>query len=258
VQEDGEARASGDVVKVTIWGPRSGPASPHLSAVAALHRHGAEAASVLLGVDGVLDGERQRARFVASNRGVPAMTVAVGERAVIAAALAEVDGPAHLVTVEIVESSSRYPRAKLQSEGVERNSGMDRVSVPAEAGVEPKLRIEQPSLHGAAARVTLVTSEIAAGEGHPRYLGLIHELRREGAAGATALRGVWGFRGREMPHGDRVLALRRDVPMLVEVVDAPDRAERWNKLALSLSGDEDVVYSQAIPRIFTLDRLQSG
>jgi PII-like signaling protein len=220
VQEDGEARASGDVVKATIWGPRSGPSSPHLKSVAALHRHGAEAATVLLGVDGVLDGERRRARFVAANRGVPAMTVAVGKRGAIDAALAEVVAAAHLVTVEPVVTFCR---------------------------------IATVSLHGAAARVTLVTSEVAAGGARPRYLELIHELRREGAAGATALRGVWGFRGGGEPHGDRVLALRRDVPMLVEAVDAPERAARWNEIALSLAGAGDVVYSQSIPRTFTLD-----
>ena len=59
------------------------------AAVAA--RHGAESATVLLGVDGILEGERRRARFVAGNRGVPAMTVGVGQRAAIEAAVAEVD-----------------------------------------------------------------------------------------------------------------------------------------------------------------------
>jgi PII-like signaling protein len=102
-----EGRAPGDEVRVTIWGPRTGPRSPHMSAVDALHRHGAEAAMVLLGVDGVLDGERRRARFVASNHEVPALTVAVGEWGRIEAALAEVNGAAPLVTVEAVELSSR-------------------------------------------------------------------------------------------------------------------------------------------------------
>ena len=81
-------RGRGTLVKATVWGPRSGSGSPHLAAVAAFHAHGAEAATVLLGVDGVLGGERRRARFVGANRGVPAITVAVGERGAIEAALA--------------------------------------------------------------------------------------------------------------------------------------------------------------------------
>jgi PII-like signaling protein len=232
------ANAPEDEVRVTIWGPRTGPRSPHMSAVDAFHRHGAEAAMVLLGVDGVLDGERRRARFVASNHDVPALTVAVGERGRIEAALAELDGAAPLVTVEAVELSRR----------------IGTVSLHAEPAVEPKLLIERPSLHGAAAtRVTYVTSEIATSGAHPRYLELIHRLREEGAAGATALRGVWGFRGTTPPHGDRVLALRRDVPILVEAIDAPEAAARWRELALSFAGDDDVVHSQPIEKTLTLE-----
>jgi PII-like signaling protein len=231
-----------DVVKVTIWGPRSGSASPHLDAVAALKRYGMEAAEVLLGVDGVLEGERRRARFVAGNQGVPALTVAIGERGAIDGALAELDDAAHLVTVEAVETKLRIEQPS--HHGSARDAG----------GVESYSRATGANDHGGAAtRVTLVTSEIASGDIHPRYLELVHALRREGAAGATALRSVWGFRGGEEPHGDRVLALRRDVPIVVETVDTPERAARWLELALSLAGEEDVVYSQRIPKAFTLD-----
>jgi PII-like signaling protein len=231
--EDGE-----EVVKATIWGPRTGAESPHLEAVAAFKRHRAESATVLLGVDGVLDGERRRARFVAGNRDVPGMTVAIGARAAIDAAVAEVNGAAHLVTVEVVETYRRIATVSLHTDGA----------------VESKWHISPPSLHTPPARrVTLVTSEIATGGAHPRYVELIHSLRREGAAGATALRGVWGFRGDGEPRGDRVLALRRDVPMVVEAVDVPERAARWLEEAGSIAGEEDVVYSQEIQRILTLE-----
>ena len=217
-----------DVVRATVWGPRSGSESPHLRAVDALHRHGADCATVLLGVDGVLDGGRRRARFVASNRGVPAITVAVGERGAITAAVAELGAIANLVTIE---------------------------------GVEPFFRREKERLHGSGpsggadegTRVTLVTSEIARSGDHPLYLELIHSLRRGGAPGATALRGVWGFRGEAAPHGDRVLALRRDVPLIVETVDTAERSAGWLEIAESLSGASDVVYSQRGLRILTLD-----
>lgn len=195
-----------ETVEATIWGPRTGPASPHLEAVAALKRHGAASATVLLGVDGVLEGERRRARFLAGNRGVPAVTVGVGPRTAVDAAIAEVDGAAHLVTVAPV--------------------------APSPASAE-------------AIRVTLVTSEVASRGPHPAYVEFIHRLRRENAAGATAQRGVWGFRGQEEPHGDRVLALRRDVPMVVEAVDTPARAARWLELAQEIACEEDVVYSSA-------------
>jgi PII-like signaling protein len=208
-------------VKVTIWGPRRRPASPHREAVAALKRHGAESATVLLGVDGVLDGERRRARFVAGNRGVPAMTVGVGPRTAIDAAVAEVDGAANLVTVEAVEPCSRIG------------------GVSHRGDAEGSATVE-------ATRVTLVTSEVASRGSRPVYLEFIHRLRREGAAGATAQRGVWGFRGEEEPRGDRVSALRRGVPMVVEVIDAPERAARWHEIARELACEGDVVYAQRV------------
>jgi PII-like signaling protein len=220
---DGSASSTADdLVKATIWGPRTGPTSPHLEAVGALKRHGAESATVLLGVDGVLDGERRRARFVAGNHGVPAVTIGVGTRATIDPAVAEVNGAAHLVTVEPVAPYS----------------DIDRVSRHADAS---------------STRVTLITSETASRDGRPAYLEFIHQLRGERAPGATAQRGVWGFRGKGEPHGDRVLALRRDVPMLVEVVDAPERAARWLELAHSLACEGDAVHSQAIGRSLTLE-----
>jgi PII-like signaling protein len=166
---------------------------------------------VLLGLDGVLEGERRRARFVAGNRGVPAITVGVGPRAAIDAAVAQIHAP-------VVTCS----------------------------------RIGGGSHHTDAVRVTLVTSEAASRGSRPVYVELIHRLRREGAAGATALRGVWGFRGDGEPHGDRVLALRRDVPMIVEVVDAPERAARWLELAREVACPGDVVYAQGVREAITL------
>jgi len=230
-----------DRVRVTVWGPRTGPTSPHLEAVAALRRRGAESATVVLGVDGVIDGERRRARFLAGNRGVPAMTVGVGRRAAIEAALAEVDGTAHLVTVEAVESYFRIAGPSHHAEPA------------ADPRVVAKWPISPPSHHGTAAiRVALVTSEVASRGSHPAYLELIHRLRREGAPGATAQRRVWGFRGDGEPHGDRVLALRRDVPLVVEVVDAAERAARWLELAREVACDGDIVYAQAVPEAITL------
>src|SRR4029077_12034200 len=209
-----------DVVRATIWGQRTGPRSPHLRAVDALYRHGAEWATVLLGLDGVLEGERRRARLLAANRGVPALTVAVGERGAIVAALAEVGGLAGLVTLEGGERNRPYTTEKL---------------------------------HGARVRVMLLTSEAAHGAEGPLYFEFVRALRHGGAAGATVLRGVWGFRGDAAPHGDRVLALRRDVPLIVETVDTAERAAEWLGIAESLAGESDGVCSRHVPTILSFD-----
>ncbi len=257
----GEGDGEGDVaerVKVTVWGPRTGPGAPHLGAVAALRRHGADSATVLLGVDGVLEGERRRARFLAGNRGVPAVTVGVGTRAAVETALAELDGAAHLVTVEAVATYRRIATVSCHTDAAVEPKW--RIGPPwlhgeatAEPPVAPSSRIPRVRRHGAGAvRVTLVTSEVASRGSHPAYLEFIHQLRREGAAGATAQRGVWGFRGDGEPHGDRVLALRRDVPMVVEVVDAPERAARWLEMARRFACAGDVVYAETVDEAIAL------
>ena len=60
---------------------------------------------------------------------------------------------------------------------------------------------------------------------------LMAHLRDAGVRGATALRGVWGFRPGEHPHGDAFWALRHRVPVLVVVVDAPERIGRAYEIA---------------------------
>ena len=37
---------------------------------------------------------------------------------------------------------------------------------------------------------------------------------RPAPRGATCLRGIWGFHGDHAPHGDRLLQLRRHVPVV--------------------------------------------
>jgi PII-like signaling protein len=49
-----------------------------------------------------------------------------------------------------------------------------------------------------------------------------------------------------------VLALRRDVPVIVEAVDAAEAASRWREIADSLAGETDLVHSQAVGRMFAL------
>lgn len=75
-------------------------------------------------------------------------------------------------------------------------------------------------------KLTLFSSEPTGA-----HLRLLRGLRRSGAAGATCLRGIWGYSGDSTPHGDRLFALRRRVPVLTIVVDEAARIERWQEIA---------------------------
>jgi len=60
--------------------------------------------------------------------------------------------------------------------------------------------------------------------GHrPLYEALIELLRKEGFAGATALRGICGFGANRVYHTQKLLDLSADLPVIIEVVDSLDK-----------------------------------
>ena len=63
---------------------------------------------------------------------------------------------------------------------------------------------------------------------HHRSLAdaLLEMLREEGLAGATVLRGVAGFGAHSRIHTAHVLRLSEDLPIVIEVIDRPDRIEK--------------------------------
>lgn len=242
-------------VKLTVYSGRHarlGGAPAHVGVVAALHRHGVAGATALLGVDGTAAGRRLRARFLAANRWVPSIVVAVGERERIGAALAglSAEGEAPLATLEAVRvlrrdgadlaPGFRCSPSAYSTDEEQRDEGED------EGG-------ERMGGEGVWTKLSLYCSERSEHAGHPLYLELIRRLRAEGAAGATALRGVWGYHGDHAPHGDRLLALRRHVPIVVNFLDAPERAERWLGIAAELTAETGLLTAETVPRVLTLE-----
>jgi PII-like signaling protein len=90
-------------------------------------------------------------------------------------------------------------------------------------------------------------NEQARTDGHPLHHRLIRTLRQAGAAGATSLRGIWGYDGDHKPHGDSSWQLRRRAPILIVIVDTPQRARRWFQLVDELTSQVGVVTSEMVP-----------
>jgi len=59
--------------------------------------------------------------------------------------------------------------------------------------------------------------------GKPLYEAIVHEARQRGMAGATVLRGVMGFGAHSRMHTAKILRLSEDLPMVIEIVDKPER-----------------------------------
>jgi PII-like signaling protein len=91
-------------------------------------------------------------------------------------------------------------------------------------------------------KLTMYSSEPAG-----FHLRLIRHLRSFGGAGATCLRGIWGYSGAEAPHGDRLLALRRRVPVVTTVVDRAERMPEWHEIASQLAAGGGLLIREGIP-----------
>lgn len=59
--------------------------------------------------------------------------------------------------------------------------------------------------------------------GRPLYELIVEDARRRGLAGATVLRGVLGFGATSRIHTAKILRLSEDLPMIIEIVDKPER-----------------------------------
>jgi PII-like signaling protein len=59
------------------------------------------------------------------------------------------------------------------------------------------------------------------------YEVIVDEARKRGMAGATVLRGIMGFGAHSRMHTAKVLRLSEDLPVIIEIVDKPERIEAF-------------------------------
>lgn len=71
--------------------------------------------------------------------------------------------------------------------------------------------------------LTIYIGESDHWQGQPLYIAILETLRREGFAGATVLRGVAGFGAHSRIHTAAILRLSEDLPLVIEVVDNPEK-----------------------------------
>jgi PII-like signaling protein len=215
-----------DEAKLTVYlgrGARAGSRPAHIALVDLLRRHGVAGASTLLGVDGTAHGRRRRARFAGANGHVPLIVVSVGDAARIAAALPELD------------ALLGDPVRTLERVRVCKRDGV-RLAAPHDVATDGVWR-----------KLTVVCGEQSRAGGEPLADALVRGLRESAAAGATALRGIWGYHGDHAPHGDRLWQLRRRVPVIVATVDTPERSARSYEVIDALTERDGLVLSERVP-----------
>jgi PII-like signaling protein len=223
----------GASLKITIFGTRgarAGGRPAHEAAVEVLHGHGAAGASVSLGVDGAAGGRRLRARLLARNPAVPVLIEGVGSHEAIAAALPEL--------APLFEE----PLMTIEQALICKRDGMllSAPSLPAES---------DPAGLAYWQKLVVQTGEHAGAQHGEIHSALVRRLRREGAAGATSLRAQWGYSGEHRPHGERLLALGRRVPVLTVVLDTPANMRRWFEIVDEMTPRTGLVTSEIVPAL---------
>lgn len=81
-------------------------------------------------------------------------------------------------------------------------------------------------LQGKALRVIIYFGESDHYEGKALHAALLEFLRREGAAGATIVRGLSGFGAHSRIHTAKIVEISFDLPLRLEWVDQPETVER--------------------------------
>lgn len=64
----------------------------------------------------------------------------------------------------------------------------------------------------------------------PLYEWIVQQARREKMAGATVLRGIQGFGAHSLIHTTKILRLSEALPVVVEIVDIPEKIETFLEL----------------------------
>ena len=81
------------------------------------------------------------------------------------------------------------------------------------------------SKHGQLLRIFIGESD--RHDGQPLYQWIVRKARKEGLAGATVLRGLEGFGARSRLHTAKILRLSTDLPVVIEIVDRPEKIEAF-------------------------------
>jgi PII-like signaling protein len=164
-----------------------------------LREQGASGATVLLGVDGILNGARRRAGLLSRNVDVPMATIAVGATDVLKRVLRAL--PDVLATALV---------------------NLERIAVVKRNGehLEPLPQVFDPEVWIALRVYTRQSTHVST--------LLTRRIRAAGGAGITTVRGEWGFSSDERPFGDRFGTLTSHVPTYTVLVDRPAKiAELW-------------------------------
>jgi PII-like signaling protein len=90
--------------------------------------------------------------------------------------------------------------------------------------------------------------------GAPLYEAIVLEARKRGLAGATVMKGFMGFGAHSRIHTAKLLELSQDLPIVIEIVDAPDKIEAFMPDLEQMVGDGLITLERAEVRLYRPSR----
>lgn len=82
-------------------------------------------------------------------------------------------------------------------------------------------------LEGRGERLTIFVGETDQHHHKPLYTEIVHRAHAAGLAGATVVRGLEGYGASRHIHTTRILSLSEDLPVVVIIVDIPERIDAF-------------------------------
>jgi PII-like signaling protein len=193
-----------------------------------LRRRDIPGATAMPGVDGSARGRRQRAQFFSRDAVAPLMVIAVGSGGQIGTILPELG------------DLLRHPLMTLERVRLCKHNGQ-LINRPEQvSGVDD---------HGFALyqRLAIYISAAARRDGQPIHRAIVRRLHSVGIRGVTTQRGIWGFHGDRIPHGDQFLHLSHHVPAVTTVIDTPGHISAAFDVVDELTSEHGLVTSETIP-----------
>ena len=92
-----------------------------------------------------------------------------------------------------------------------------------------------------AALLRIYMDENAKHDGKPLFEAIVLAARANHMAGATVLRGPMGFGHSSRLHTAKILRLSEDLPMVIEIVDGPERIEAFLPVIETMIGERGLI-----------------
>lgn len=80
-------------------------------------------------------------------------------------------------------------------------------------------------IEGKATMLAVYIGESDHWHGKPLYAAIVEKAREMGLAGATVTRGMMGFGANSRIHTTAILRLSEDLPVVIELIDRPERIQ---------------------------------